>query len=72
MKHPEYILTLSCLDQRGIVHAVSGFLSDRGFNILDSAQYGDTLTGNFFMRVHFSSEAEAAPSLQDEFVGRRG
>jgi formyltetrahydrofolate deformylase len=56
MKHPEYILTLSCVDQRGIVHRVSGFLSDHGCNIIDSAQFGDAQSQTFFMRVHFSSE----------------
>lgn len=53
---PEYILTLSCPDQRGIVHGVSGFLALHGCNILDSAQFGDSDTQRFFMRVHFSSE----------------
>jgi formyltetrahydrofolate deformylase len=57
MKHPEYILTLSCLDQRGIVHRVSGFLADHGCNIIDSAQFGDEQSQTFFMRVHFSSES---------------
>ena len=41
MKHPEYILTLSCGDHRGIVHSVSGFLAGHGCNIIDSAQFGD-------------------------------
>lgn len=63
----EYILTLSCPDRRGIVHAVSGFLAERGCNILDSAQFGDTLTGNFFMRVHFIDEEHQANRLQAEF-----
>lgn len=35
-----FILKLSCPDRRGIVHAVSGFLLERGSNILDSAQIG--------------------------------
>jgi formyltetrahydrofolate deformylase len=56
MTHPEYILTLSCLDQRGIVHRVSGFLVDHGCNIIDSAQFGDAQSQTFFMRVHFSAE----------------
>jgi formyltetrahydrofolate deformylase len=56
MTHPEYILTLSCLDQRGIVHRVSGFLADHGCNIVDSAQYGDAQSKLFFMRVHFIAE----------------
>ncbi len=54
--HPEYILTLSCLDQRGIVHRVSGFLAEHGCNILDSAQFGDQESQLFFMRVHFALE----------------
>jgi formyltetrahydrofolate deformylase len=48
-----FILKLSCPDRPGIVHAVSGFLFERGANILDSAQFGDSRTGEFFMRVHF-------------------
>ena len=48
-----FILKLSCPDRPGIVHAVSGFLFERGGNILDSAQFGDSHTGEFFMRVHF-------------------
>lgn len=47
------ILTLSCPDGPGIVAAVSGFLADLGCNILDSAQFGDSQTGRFFMRVQF-------------------
>ncbi|MCG2584409.1 formyltetrahydrofolate deformylase [Massilia sp. TS11] len=54
--HPEYILTLSCPDQRGIVQRVSGFLAEHGCNILDSAQFGDSAARRFFMRVHFALE----------------
>ena len=46
-----YILTLSCPDRPGIVHAVSGFLLERGGNIEEAAQYNDHDTGLFFMRV---------------------
>ena len=59
---PEYILTLSCLDQRGIVYRVSGFLASHGCNILDSAQFGDPESKLFFMRVHFVKEE---PSCTD-------
>src|SRR5438067_1760575 len=38
MANPEYILTLSCLDHRGIVLRVSGFLAEYGCNIIDSAK----------------------------------
>ena len=60
-----YILQLSCPDRPGIVHAVSGFLFERGGNILDAAQYADDkdedATGLFFMRVSFACEL---PELQ--------
>lgn len=46
-----YVLTLSCADQPGIVHAVSGSLLESGCNITDSHQYGNPDTGTFFMRV---------------------
>ncbi len=61
----EFVLTLSCRDAKGIVHAVSGLLFQAGCNIIDSQQYGDVLssdaTGLFFLRVHF----EAPPHLAD-------
>ncbi|MGI5193241.1 formyltetrahydrofolate deformylase [Streptomyces sp. CA-288835] len=49
----EFVLTLSCPDQAGLVHAVSGFLVDHSGNILESQQFDDRLQGRFFMRVHF-------------------
>jgi formyltetrahydrofolate deformylase len=49
-----YVLTLSCPDRPGIVHAVSGFLLERGGNIEEAAQYNDHGTGLFFMRVQFA------------------
>lgn len=48
-----YILTLSCPDRLGLVHAVSGFLLELGANIEEAAQYNDSATGLFFMRVQF-------------------
>jgi formyltetrahydrofolate deformylase len=50
------ILTLSCPDRPGIVHAVSGFLLERGGNIEEAAQYNDHGTGLFFMRVQFACD----------------
>jgi formyltetrahydrofolate deformylase len=53
--HPgrEYVLTLSCPDRAGLVHAVSGFLVRNSGNILESQQFDDRLQDRFFMRVHF-------------------
>ncbi|MHC5903222.1 formyltetrahydrofolate deformylase [Streptomyces sp. S6] len=49
----EFVLTLSCPDSAGLVHAVSGFLVRNSGNILESQQFDDRLKGRFFMRVHF-------------------
>ena len=51
-----YVLTLSCPDRKGIVHAVSGFLLQSGGNIEEAAQYNDPDTGLFFMRVQFACD----------------
>lgn len=61
-----YILTLSCPDRPGIVHAVSGFLLERGGNIEEAAQYNDHDTGLFFMRVQFACEAHSFDALKDQ------
>ena len=51
-----FALRVQCESQRGIVAAISTFLSDQGCNITDSAQFDDAETGNFFMRTSFRSE----------------
>src|SRR4051794_4975184 len=60
LMNPAYILTLSCPDRTGIVHAVSGFLLERGGNIEEAAQYNDHGTGLFFMRVRFACDQSDA------------
>ena len=62
----ELVLTLSCPDRPGIVHGVSGFLAERGCNILDSQQYGSPVTTTFFLRVHFDSPVDET-RLRNEF-----
>ncbi len=59
-----YILTLSCPDRLGLVHAVSGFLLEHGANIEEAAQYNDHATGLFFMRVQFACDAHDAGALR--------
>ena len=54
LQDPRFILKLSCVDTIGIVNAVSGFLTQNGANIIDSAQFGDRETERFFMRVSFT------------------
>ena len=62
----ELVLTLSCPDRPGIVHAVSGFLAERDCNILDSQQYGSPRTATFFLRMHVDSPV-AASDLRAQF-----
>ena len=59
MSTPGFILKIACPDRPGIVHAVSHFLFSETANILDSAQFSDTFTGRFFMRVHFDQTNQA-------------
>jgi formyltetrahydrofolate deformylase len=64
----ECVLTLTCPDRPGIVHAVSGFLVGHGGNITESQQFGDPLTDRFFMRVAFTVPAgTTAEALRADF-----
>ena len=63
---PQYVLTLSCADGPGLVHAVAGFLVRAGANIVSSQQYGDRETGRFFMRVQFDFVGPVAPLAELE------
>ena len=60
-----YILTLSCADRRGLVHAVSGFLLEQGANIEEASQYNDSATGLFFMRVQFACDNTEFATLKE-------
>ena len=55
MEPQHAVLTLSCPDRVGIVHAVTGLLAGHACNIVDSSQFGDEGTGLFFMRVHLTT-----------------
>ena len=67
MKHA-YILTLSCPDRMGIVHAVSGFLLQKNSNIEEAAQYSDSATNLFFMRVQFACDTLDISQLESELA----
>jgi formyltetrahydrofolate deformylase len=66
------VLTLSCPEKTGIVHAVSGFLVERACTILESQQYSDPDSRTFFMRVRFGrdgGEPMDLAELHDAFAG---
>jgi formyltetrahydrofolate deformylase len=72
MNQPRYILTLSCKDARGIVAAVTTFLAENFGFIIESGQFGDLSTSQFFMRVEFALEKNAPGigELQNRFEGQ--
>jgi formyltetrahydrofolate deformylase len=64
-----FVLTLSCPDALGIVAAVSKTLTDAQMNIVESNQYGDPDSGQFFMRVAFSAEGtQGAAAFREMFA----
>ena len=60
-ENAQLVLTLSCPDRPGIVHAVTGVIGAAGGNVIQSQQFGDPGTGTFFMRVEVDSPAGRAP-----------
>ena len=62
-----YILTLSCPDRMGIVAAVASFLLEHDCNIVESAQFGDSSSEEFFMRVCFDTRTLTASAFQSAF-----
>ncbi|MFY7834903.1 MAG: formyltetrahydrofolate deformylase [Novosphingobium sp.] len=63
----EFILSLSCNDQPGIVAAVTGNLAAAGCNILDAEQFDDRSNQRFFMRIVFDPAGHACESLREGF-----
>lgn len=69
MTGSNFILVLSCPDQPGIVHDVSGAIVAARGNILESAQFCDPSTNLFSMRVCFSVSGDhTLESLRQHFV----
>lgn len=64
----DHILTLSCPDNPGVVHAVTGVFAAHGINIIDLQQFSDRVSDKFFMRVHFGpANADALARIADPF-----
>jgi len=53
----QFVVTLVCRDQPGIVHAVSGAVVEASGNILESQQFSSEDTGRFFMRLQVETAA---------------
>ncbi len=60
------MLKLRCVDQPGIVHALSGAVVNAGGNIEQSQQFASGDTGIFFMRIEVSA-VNADDSFEERF-----
>jgi formyltetrahydrofolate deformylase len=67
VSHQRLILTLSCPDQRGIVAAVSSFITGVGCNIVEDQQYLDAAAARFFLRL--AADVEEPCGNLDELRG---
>jgi formyltetrahydrofolate deformylase len=54
----EFVLTVSCPDRRGIVHAVTGVALEQSLTIADAQQFGDPSSGEFHLRMHLVREGD--------------
>ena len=70
------VLTLACADRPGITARVTGFLFERGANILDAQQFNDRGAAGgsdrFFMRVVFDPDGSTPEGLRADFTALAG
>ena len=64
-----YTLRAQCEDRPGLVARVATFLADGGCNIVNSEQFDDRLSNQFFMRVAFEPGAgQSIAALKADFT----
>ncbi len=64
-RNAQFVLTLSCPDKPGIVRAVTTFLADRGFDIVEHQQFDDHVSGNLYLRTAFTAGAPAESDVEE-------
>lgn len=62
---PHHILVLRCPDTKGVVAAVSGYLSACDASIVESSHFNDAAGDLFYMRTVFKPFGPAMPSLAE-------
>jgi formyltetrahydrofolate deformylase len=63
-----HVLTLSCLNQPGIVHAVTSVLVDGGCDITEHQQFDDSVHGRLFLRTCFEAPSGTREQLEAAFA----
>jgi formyltetrahydrofolate deformylase len=66
----QYVLTLTCPDQPGIVRALADGIVEAKGNILDNAQFSDPVTGTFCVRTHIETPMEDTQAVRAEILTR--
>ena len=66
---PIYILTMSCPDAHGIIHAITGALLTVDANILEQEQYSDPDSELFFARTRFECGDADVDAVRATMVG---
>ncbi|MBZ9537978.1 formyltetrahydrofolate deformylase [Modicisalibacter tunisiensis] len=61
----QFVLTVSCETGPGIVSGITSYLSERGGNIIELAQFDDKVSGQFFMRSVFSLLPDSLHTFED-------
>lgn len=66
----EFVLTLSCPERPGVLHAVTTFLHAHGCDITEHQQFDDTDQGTVFLRTGFTAPAAGTTlhRLRDAFA----
>jgi formyltetrahydrofolate deformylase len=66
----QYVLTLACPERPGIVRAITAFLADRGFDIVEHQQFDDHMSGKLYLRTAFTpgDKEVSAEGLCREFA----
>ncbi|WP_017615928.1 formyltetrahydrofolate deformylase [Nocardiopsis salina] len=60
-----FVLTLSCPNRTGIVHAVSSFLVEHGCDIGEYQQFDDPVQGRYFLRAQVDAPEETDLGLME-------
>jgi formyltetrahydrofolate deformylase len=62
------VFLIQCPDQKGLLSGITGFFSQREYNILHCQQYTDVLEGKYFMRIKLEDEQQlASDELEAQF-----
>ena len=65
MEQPTYVLLITCADQIGLVHHITGMLYAHGLNIIGNQEFVEPEQDRFFMRTSFSGTVDTAALLLD-------